>query len=508
VSIAGALSIATGGLAAVTRDLALVSQNVANANTPGYAVEATTQTSVTASGQGLGVHVGPATRQIDTVLQAQGLRQNATVAWLQTRQAALQAIDNAQGTPGQATDLPSLLGKLQDAFSTLLNQPDNQTQQAAILSAANTLANGINTLSNTYTAQRQAAQNDIVSSVATLNTTLQAIGSLSNRIIGLQAGGQSTADLENQRDAALQTLSQLVDVKVLNQPNGDVVLSTTGGLALPVHGTASALSVAGANMQPGTYYPGGGIPAITMNGVDVTLQLTGGRIGADTMLRDSTLPTYQAELDEFAQNLAGRFQSQGLTLFSDPTGSVPAAGGPPVQSNYVGFSGTIQVNPAVQANAMLVRDGTTAIAGSPTGASAFTPNPIGGPAGFTTMIERVLNYAFGPIVQTGVAQPLTNATGLGPNGALNAPYTPPTSLTSLAATMVASQAQDSASTTQQLTTEQAVQTGINNRMAAVSGVSIDTEMSHMVQLQNAYAANAKIIAAVQTIWTQLLATVQ
>ena len=83
-----------------------------------------------------------------------------------------------------------------------------------------------------------------------------------------------------------------------------------------------------------------------LGGTDVTGQLRGGQIGANIALRDTTLPTDQAELDEFAQNLASRFDAQGLTLFTDPDGN--AAGGyaaAPVQSGYVGFAGTIQVNP-------------------------------------------------------------------------------------------------------------------------------------------------------------------
>jgi flagellar hook-associated protein 1 FlgK len=36
---------------------------------------------------------------------------------------------------------------------------------------------------------------------------------------------------------------------------------------------------------------------------------------------------------------------------------------------------------------------------------------------------------------------------------------------------------------------------------------MDTEMSNMIALQNAYGANAKVIAAVQTMWAQLLNTV-
>ena len=88
--------------------------------------------------------------------------------------------------------------------------------------------------------QRQTAQDNIVAEVSTLNSTLGTIGGLSDKIVELKAEGQSTADLENQRDAAVATLSQLVNVKVLEQPNGDVLITTTAGLTLPTHGAAQS----------------------------------------------------------------------------------------------------------------------------------------------------------------------------------------------------------------------------------------------------------------------------
>jgi flagellar hook-associated protein 1 FlgK len=505
MGLGAALSIATSSLANVSSQLSLVSHNVANADTPGYVAETATQQSETVDGLGLGVVTGPVTREIDTALQAQAFQQASTVAGLQTTQTALQAIDAVQGTPGQGGDIASLLGGLQDQFSTLLNDPSSQTQQEAVVSSAGTLAETINALSSTYTSQRQTAQNNIVSEVATINTTLGTIGQLSAQIVTLKSGGGSTADLENQRDQAVQQLEQLVDVNTLVQPNGDMLITTAGGAALPIHGSADPLSTGTANVQPGTSYPGGGIPAITLDGADVTGQLTGGQLGANITLRDTTLPTYQAELDEFSQNLASRFSTQGLTLFSDPTGNVPAGGGSPVQSGYVGFASEIQVNPAVQASPSLVRDGTNA---STPPAAVFTPNPAGGPAGFSALIDNVLTYTLGADAADGVPQPPSNTTELGPSGTLNAPYATPATLGDEATNLVASQAQDSANTTSQLSTEQAVQTTLNNTLSASTGVNMDTEMSLMIQLQNAYGANAKVIAAVQSMWTQLIGAVQ
>jgi flagellar hook-associated protein 1 len=494
VSIASALSIATGGLANINNQLAVVSQNVANASTPGYAAEIGTQTSLTADGVGLGVHSGPAIRNLDAFLQAEVFSENATVAGLQTQQTALKALDAVQGTPGQGTDIASLLGKLQDQFSTLLDNPDSAPQQSQVVSAAATLAQNINSLSDAYTTQRQAAEDNIVSDVSTLNTTLATIGSLSSKIITLRAGGQNTADLENQRDAAVADLSQLIDVKALQQPNGDLLIATSRGLVLPIHGAANPLATSGANVLPNAYYPGGGIDGITLGGVDVTAQLSGGQIGANIVLRDTTLPTFQAELDEFAQNLASRCDAQGLALFTDPAGNVPSGGGVPVQNGYVGFASTIQVNQAVQADPSLVRDGTAA--------------PPTGLAGYTGVIQNVLTYAFGADQAPGVPQPASNTSGLGPAGTLDAPYNAPTTIGDIATTMLAAQAQESARTSTQADTEQAVQSSLAGKLSAQSGVNMDAEMSHMIQLQNAYAANAKVIATVQAMWTQLLQSVQ
>jgi flagellar hook-associated protein 1 FlgK len=504
-----ALSIATGGLANINAQFAVMSQNVANAASPSWAAEVSNQQEVTSNGIALGVQTLPATLQVDQALEASVQQQNATVTGLTTTQTALQSIDSVLGTPGSGSDIGSLLGNLQNSFTTLLTDPSSQTQQSAVVSSATTLAQGINSLSTAYTTQRQAAQSDLQSAVTTLNSTLATIGQLSNQIIALQPTEQSVADLENQRNAAVATLSQLMSVKTIQQPNGGLTVFTSSGLTLPTNDSSGSgpFSIAGGSAQPGSYYPGGGLPGIMLNGSDVTREMQGGRIGADITLRDNTLPTEQAELDEFSQGLSSRFAAQGLTLFTDPTGNVPTSSGTPVQNGYVGYAATIQVNPAVTADPSLVRDGTTSIAGSATGASSFTPNPTGGPSGFTTLISRVLDYTLGSQVQSGVDQPAMNTSGLGAAGTLDAPFSLASTLSDYATDLVSSQAQTSATASGQLTTEQDLQTSLNAKLSSVSGVNMDTEMSQMIGLQNAYDVNARVIGAVQSMFTQLLQAV-
>ena len=265
-------------------------------------------------------------------------------------------------------------------------------------------------------------------------------------------------------------------------------------------------------MPRATLGAGSSPPPLLLSGNDVTAQITTGSVGAQLTLRDQTLPVAQAGLDEFAATLASRLNNQGLALFTDPAGNVPAAASPPapVQSNYVGFSGTIQVNPAIVASPNLVRDGTHAVAGSPTGASAFTPNPApsaGGQAGFDTLINRVLVYAFGANAQANVAQPVPNTSGLGASGKISLAYGAGSTLADFAANLAGNQAEQSGAAQTALTNGQALQSSLQNKLQTETGVSVDTELSNMVALQNSYGANAKIIAAVQSMWTDLVTAV-
>ena len=504
MSLNGALSIASGGLANISRQMAVVSNNIANAGTPDYAREVATQTSMTAAGQGMGVFSRPVVREIDLQLQREVFEQNATVAGLQTRQLALQSIDSVQGTPGQGFDLSSMLGKLRDGFTALQSDPSSAAGQSQVVSAAGLLAAKINTLGNSYLQARQNAQDNIQTGLTNLNTSIATISNLTDRIVTLKAAGDSTADLENQRDTSMRAMSSLVKLAFIQQPNGGLLASTAGGLAVTLRAPPPQFTMAAASASQQTYYPGGGIQPIMLNGADVTSQMQGGELGANIELRDKILPGYQSQLDEFASTLSQRFSAQGLKLFNTPAGGTSPVIPTPAQSGYIGYATTIAVDPSVLANPAAIRDGNLVVGGSAGGASAFTPNPAGGPAGFGGLIARVLSYSLGAQAQPGVSQPPPAVSGLGPRGNLVAPFTPPQTLAGFSTVVVAAQSLDVSLATSQLDTEGAVQANFKARVTATSGVSTDQELSRMVGLQNAYGANARIISTCQAMWTQLL----
>jgi flagellar hook-associated protein 1 FlgK len=505
MSLAASLGIATQSLVNINQNFGVISNNIANADTAGFASEQATQQSLSAGGLGMGVVSGATTLATNQALQAGLYEQNAEAAGTATTNAALGNLQPVLGTVGQGNDLGSLLGALQNSFSTLLNDPADQTQQGAVVGAAQSVAQQLNTLSAAYSSARQGAQNGLVSDVAALNTALGTVGALSQQIVSLQAQGGSTADLQNQRNAALTTISGLVNARFAPQPNGDMLVFSTGGAQLPTSG-GTPLSISPANAGSGSYYPGGGLPGIELGSTDITAQLKGGTIGANVTLRDQTLPTYQGEVDQFAQTVATQFSAQGLTLFSDPQGNIPTGGGVPAQNGYVGFAAAITVNPAVVLTPSLVRDGTQPVAGSATGASAFTPNPSNLP-GFADMINRVLNFTFGTEAQAGVPQPTPVTAGLGPSGTLTAPFSAPADLADFATAITASQSADSGNATAAAADAQGTQNSFANNLKSQTGVDVDSQLALMVQLQNAYGANAKIISAVQDMFSSLLQAV-
>lgn len=470
-----------------------MSQNVANASTPGYVEESLPLTAAAAGGISEGVRAGPAQIDVNTQLQSAAWQAQSGASAANTTQAALSAIDQVAGSTSSGNSISDLLGSLQDQLSSLEASPSDQTIQRQVVMQAQQLTGAINQFANAGAAQRQGAQDSLVSDIGQLDQALRQIGQLSTRIVQAKVAGQSTADLEQARNQQMSATANLLGIQFVPQGNGGIQ-AIAGGVVLPLDGTTGTLfQIGSAQLAPDA--PASAVPGIVLGKQDVTAQIMGlgGSIGANLRLRDQAMPQMQAELDEFSHTLASRFDAQGLQLFTDGSGTVPAGGGTPAQSGYVGMAQTLQVNPAVSANPALVQQGTA-------GGTA--------PSGSTVLLRNVLTYAFGADGAPGTAQPVPAMSGLGVSGTIQARFGAPSTLADFAAAMGSAQAQDAASASSSADAEAATAKAMQGRLSAASGVSMDTELSHMVALQNAYSANARIIAAAQSMWTDLLGAVR
>ncbi len=494
MTLFSSLSIASSGLTAIQGQINVVSQNVANANTAGYTEESVSDIAMGAGNDLSGVTSGVITRVTSTALQTSLYGQNSAVSSSTTLSNAWSGIVGALGETsadtGSTGSLTEALSGLQTSFTTLDSDTTNSTDQAAVVTAAQTAASGFNSLANTLTSARQTAENSIGSEVDAANTALATIGSISKQIVQMQVQGQSTASLEDQRDAAMTTLSNLMDVKYTETSNGNMLVSTPNGIILPTDPTKGTLSATTQNLSATDTYPGK-IPGIMINGVDVTSSIRGGTMGANIQLRDTDVPTAQADLDSLASTVAQRFSAQGLNLFTDGNGAVVGTSTTATApAGIVGYAASMQVSPSVLSNVALVSKGT----GTPS-------------AGGTYNVGNVVTYAFGEDASSNVTQPAAPSSGLGPGGNLSSSYSGDGSLFDLAASLSSAWGQSASNASTEQTNSTATQTSVSTALGDVTSVSVDTEMSKMVALENSYSANAKVITAVQSMFSSLLSAV-
>lgn len=500
-----AFGIARTGLLSTQRALADVSQNIANARTEGYTRKAAEPEAAAFAGQGMGVRLGAATRSVDAALVGERNARASDAAAAEVRERLLAGIEAAHGTVGSGNTLGDAIATMGGAFLALGAAPADAGLQRQVVADAREVATRFNEVAQAVGDARAQAQAGMAQGVREANAALRQVAALSAQIIAARGAGASSATLEDQRDAAIASLAKQLPVRAIPQADGGVVL-LSGSVTLPLDARRDVLSFDEGAIGPNTWHgTGGTLPGVMLDGRDITRMIGGGAIGALAGLRDEVLPRFQAELDLAAGTLAARMQAQGLRLFTDASGAVPdmTQGYAVPAAGQVGFANRMQVSADVLAAPRLVRDGTHAVTGSAGGPTAFTPNPAGGPAGFATLVARVTTHALGATASEGNAWPGIGTTGLGPDGSLASPFMAQGAVQGFAAALTGAQVAGRAEASAALERANVLRAGLDARLSAESGVDTDAEMAAMVRLQNAYAANARVMTTAQEMFDLL-----
>lgn len=524
MDLSSSLSIATSGLHAIDYQLSVVSQNVANQSVSGYVSESATVVSRTPGGLRAGVVAGSTVLNVNKALQASLYNQNAKVAESDVLSNSLSAITSIQGSTdtdtskstGSSNSLPDSLGNIQSTLTSLAATPLESSAQTAVISAAKTLTSNIHTLSDAYTAQRQTAQDNIVSTVSTVNSQLTQIGSLSAQIMSLKASGADSADLENQRLEAMNSLSSNLSVTFSESSNGDMVVRTEDGTELPTRPDQMGkpynsiklptstwpLSATNTTLSASTVYSSDTSTAnpdlfISLDGTgDIKSHLTGGTLGANITLRDTTYPKMQAQLDWFSYTLINRFSKARVSLFTNGSTSTPSSNPTGTSPNgLVGLSSALSVNSEYTLHpSKLSYGGDTSTTGGDTSTTKVD----------ISTITNVLNKTFGTS-SIDTTDPLAAPfSGLGPDGSISLGFSGSQGILALATSLTSDQASVASEASNGFTYASSVQTTLQTAVSSVSGVNVNNEMAKVVALQNAYTANAKVISTVQTMFSALL----
>lgn len=376
------LDAALSGLKAAQRQLDTISGNIANASTAGYTRKILPTETLIVGGTGMGVQLNAIVRSVDRTLLRDLVQQVSVSSGSTVTQTFLSRIQSFHGASEEEANIAARIGHLADAFALLSSAPDSVTQLNNTVTAAQQVAKTFNQYAALIGQMRNEAEGKIAAGVSVINTELEKILSLNNDIQALSSAGKSVADLEDQRDIALRNISQYMEVSTYLDGDGRLNVMTKQGQAL-VDSSVHALSFTSSNLIHTAYYPGGGANGLFVGGpggIEVTQGQIGGELGALFDLRDNKLPTYLAQMDEMAQKLSYRLEQQGLRLFTDGMGNVPANVAPPGAVGYVGYSAEIRVNPRIVSDPTLLRNGTYGAIVAP---------------GSNEVVRRVSEFAFG-----------------------------------------------------------------------------------------------------------------
>jgi len=315
MSLSSALSIAMSGLSANQAALSIVSSNVANANTPGYVSQTLNQVEANYGSAGTGVQIAGISRALNTYVQSQLRTETSGGGYADQISNILTQLQNIYGTPGGQGTLETAFSNLTSAVQGLSANSGAYSAQSAVVTAAQNMAQQLNSTTQGIQALRSNVQQDISTSVSSANTAMAQIANLNTQLQGMSSTDPTAATLEDQRDTAVNTLSQLMDVRVTTSGNNQVSIYTNSGIEL-VGAQASKLSFNGpAALSASNLYSTNptqnGVGTITLtspSGATIDMNATNGfssgRIAADLKLRDNTLVQAQNQVDQLAASMS------------------------------------------------------------------------------------------------------------------------------------------------------------------------------------------------------------
>jgi len=316
MGLSSALATAMSGLRANQAALAITSGNIANAQTPGYIAETANQTELSAGTGGATVQVAGASRDLDVFIQNQLRTETGGAGFANQTSNILGQLQSLYGTPGGTGTLESALNTFTTALQGLSTSSSGLSAQTTALGAAQTLAQTLNTTSQGIQTLRSNVEQDIGSSVTQANTDLNQIAAINQQLQGLSANDPSAATLEDQRDDAINDLSNLVDVNATTNSANQVSILTNTGVQLVSGTQASQFSFTSAGtLSPTSLYSSNpadnGVGSLTVklpNGANIDVisnnVISSGRIAADIQLRDQTLVQAQNQVDQLAATLS------------------------------------------------------------------------------------------------------------------------------------------------------------------------------------------------------------
>ncbi len=435
----------------LNRQLAVIQNNVSNANTPGYARQTqSVQAMALEPSSGLlgGVTAGPVLSARSEYAEETVRRQNSLYGSAEQRSADLSQIEplfdlNSTGS------ISNSLNKFFQSFSQLSVNPSDTVSRQNVIDQAQTLAGSFR---QTAAGLVQAGNHADVG----IRNTLTQINDLTTQIAKLNASRisdyRNVADsgTDAQMHAALENLSELADITVLQDKTGALNVYLGGQTPLVIGDRQAALSADSSASATAV---------LDAQGKDITATIQSGKLGGLLDERRNTISSYTAELNQLAQTLATSVNGQ-LKAGLDNSGATPTVD-------------LFSYDPSAPA-------GTLAVTGiQPDQIAAAAANAAGG-NGNALDVAALAN-----------SQVLNGFT-----------------LTQFYGNLAAKVGQDVSSSKNEQQSQQEVVAQARSMRSDISSVSLNDEAALMMQVQRQYQAVGKVIGVLNSLTDTLLSMVK
>lgn len=489
MSLSGALYNAFSGLRANTRAANVVSTNISNATTESYG-RRTLELSPGAAGTSGGVRIDGVVRNVDPVILADRRLSDASHGYGNSVYAFSTRFESAVGDSNAPGSLIDRALAFENALLTAASNPAATQRLEIVAETADALADKLNTLSDGIQTSRETADRTIDVQVDRINDTMRNLERINDRVRKAFNTGGDAASFLDERQRLLDGISEIVPLRVVQREQGQISVYTRSGATL------LDISASEIGFQPtGFISPdmalGAGLSGLTLNGEPVVStdrgMFAGGDMAAQFDIRDRLAPARQTELDGLASELMQRLDNLAADttlaagdagLFRDATGGISGGGNPAAfdPANEVGAAqrirlNTDQVEPGA-GNSWRLRDGMYA--------------GTAGNVGDATLIQAIAGAL------TDVAPPATTTFG-----------TRPTSLSGMFGDFTASVAGGRVTAENELSFLVSQNTAMKE-LELNQGVDTDAELQRLMQIEQHYAANAKVMSTVDELMERLL----
>ena len=476
----GLFSIARSALITQQRVLDTVSQNIANAETPGYSrqediVTATNPIQMPWGMMGTGVSATSIVRKRDLLLDDQFRNASGDAGKSDLRRDALTNVQNIFGEPSDS-GMSNALDQFWNSWSDLASNPGGNSERAVVQQRGDQIAHLFNNFSSGLSDQRNANLNKLSTTVDEINGLANNVAKLNGQIKASEVSGSQAADLRDQRDTLIDQLASKTGGRVIVQNDG--TSSVIVGNSTLVDGvTARQLKLSLIPITPPPATPSPDIPVrISLGDSPDALKPLGGQLASMVDVLNNDIPQLRGRLDALASQFVSTVNtahSQGF-VFTNNTIPGTAAG------NFFD-AGTLAAP-------------VTAVSIKLDAGVANDINKIAASKDPNAPLDNQMATQLAGLRTNNTTVSYTSTTGLETGSFLGFFRSTVTRLG-----LAVSNATDDATVADTLVKQ------ADNRRLSVSGVNTDEELIKMVRVQQAYVAATKLIKTADEMMQTILA---